>query len=166
MRSCTPAAAAATHACCFTLSTTDTPFFLSTLPYSPQPPLLVHFPSFLQNVVEKQLEAEGSSRAALGREAFEERVWQWKEQYGGFITNQLRRLGASCDWSRERFTLDQGLSDAVAEAFVQLADKGELQAAVAAGYVLGLMCSWQIWVRRLCRAVATVGVMTLWWVTC
>jgi valyl-tRNA synthetase len=79
----------------------------------------------LQNVVEKQLEAEGSSRAALGREAFEARVWQWKEQYGGFITNQLRRLGASCDWSRERFTLDQGLSDAVAEAFVQLADKGE-----------------------------------------
>ncbi|WIA19379.1 hypothetical protein OEZ85_004004 [Tetradesmus obliquus] len=77
-----------------------------------------------QNVVEKQLEAEGSSRAALGREAFEERVWQWKEQYGGFITNQLRRLGASCDWSRERFTLDAGLSDAVAEAFVQLADKG------------------------------------------
>lgn len=79
-----------------------------------------------QNVVEKQLEAEGSSRASLGREAFEERVWQWRAEYGGFITNQLRRLGASCDWSRERFTLDQGLSEAVAEAFVRLADQGGL----------------------------------------
>eukprot|EP00878_Enallax_costatus_P006975 GHUV01007309.1.p1 GENE.GHUV01007309.1~~GHUV01007309.1.p1 ORF type:complete len:960 (+),score=265.70 GHUV01007309.1:224-2881(+) len=77
-----------------------------------------------QNVVEKQLEADGSSRAQLGREAFEARVWQWKEEYGGFITNQLRRLGACCDWSRERFTLDQGLSEAVAEAFVRLADQG------------------------------------------
>lgn len=77
-----------------------------------------------QNVVEKQLEADGSSRKELGREAFEARVWQWKEEYGGFITNQLRRLGASCDWSRERFTLDQGLSEAVAEAFVRLADQG------------------------------------------
>eukprot|EP00775_Hariotina_reticulata_P011961 gene11961-12104_t len=77
-----------------------------------------------QNVVEKQLEAEGSSRASLGRAAFEERVWQWKQEYGGFITNQLRRLGASCDWDRERFTLDSGLSEAVAEAFVRLADQG------------------------------------------
>lgn len=77
-----------------------------------------------QNVVEKQLEAEGLSRADLGREAFEARVWSWKEEYGGFITNQLRRLGASCDWGRERFTLDEGLSEAVAEAFVRLADQG------------------------------------------
>jgi valyl-tRNA synthetase len=74
--------------------------------------------------VEKQLEAEGGSRADLGRAAFEERVWQWKQEYGGFITNQLRRLGASCDWNRERFTLDEGLSEAVAEAFVRLADQG------------------------------------------
>lgn len=74
--------------------------------------------------MEKQLEAEGSSRASLGRAAFEERVWQWKQEYGGFITNQLRRLGASCDWDRERFTLDSGLSEAVAEAFVRLADQG------------------------------------------
>lgn len=51
-------------------------------------------------------------------------VWEWKEQYGGFINNQIRRLGASCDWSRERFTLDEGLSDAVAEAFVRLHAKG------------------------------------------
>jgi len=78
-----------------------------------------------QTVVEKMLaKDEGVSRLALGREAFEARVWEWKAQYGGFITEQLRRLGASCDWSRERFTLDAGLSDAVAEAFVALHDKG------------------------------------------
>lgn len=61
-------------------------------------------------VVEKALAAEGKSRQGIGREAFTERVWQWKEQYGASITNQMRKLGASCDWSRERFTLDQGLS--------------------------------------------------------
>ena len=61
-------------------------------------------------VVEKQLEAEGSSRRELGRDAFEARVWQWKAQYGSSILEQLRRLGASCDWSRESFTLDPGLS--------------------------------------------------------
>ncbi|KXZ53642.1 hypothetical protein GPECTOR_6g559 [Gonium pectorale] len=77
-----------------------------------------------QSVVEKGLAKEGTSRLQLGREEFTKRVWQWKEEYGGFITNQLRRLGASCDWSRERFTLDEGLSDAVAEAFVRLHDKG------------------------------------------
>jgi valyl-tRNA synthetase len=63
-------------------------------------------------VVEKTLAAEGTSRRALGRDAFVERVWAWKREYGGFITGQLRRLGASCDWSRERFTLDEGLSGA------------------------------------------------------
>lgn len=63
-------------------------------------------------VVEKMLAAEGASRKEMGREAFEARVWQWKREYGGFITQQLRRLGASCDWSRERFTLDEGLSGA------------------------------------------------------
>ncbi|KAK9812933.1 hypothetical protein WJX72_005989 [[Myrmecia] bisecta] len=77
-----------------------------------------------QMVVEKLLAAEGTSRQDLGREAFEARVWEWKEQYGGFITQQLRRLGASCDWSRERFTLDTQLSGAVQEAFLRLHQKG------------------------------------------
>ena len=74
--------------------------------------------------VENLLRKEGTSREAIGREAFEARVWQWKEKYGGEIINQLRRLGASCDWERERFTLDEGLSRAVREAFVQMYEKG------------------------------------------
>lgn len=74
--------------------------------------------------VEKQLAKEGLSRTQLGREAFEKRMWQWKEQYGGQITHQIRRIGASCDWDRERFTLDEGLSRAVREAFVRLYEKG------------------------------------------
>ena len=65
-----------------------------------------------QLVVEKMLAAEGLARQDLGREAFEARVWEWKARYGGFITQQLRQLGASCDWSRERFTLDAQLSGA------------------------------------------------------
>jgi valyl-tRNA synthetase len=74
-----------------------------------------------QMVVERQLAAEGNiGRRDLGREAFVERVWEWKAQSGGAITNQLRRLGASCDWSRERFTLDEGLSAAVRKVFVTL----------------------------------------------
>ncbi len=77
-----------------------------------------------QMVVERMLAEQGTSRQEMGREAFEEKVWEWKNQYGGYITQQLRRLGASCDWSKERFTLDDGLCDAVAEAFVQLHDKG------------------------------------------
>ena len=77
-----------------------------------------------QNVVEKQLLAEGTDRHALGREAFVERVWKWREESGGRITEQLRRLGVSCDWSRERFTLDDGLSRAVREVFVQLYEEG------------------------------------------
>ncbi len=77
-----------------------------------------------QNVVEKALAAEGSSREDLGREKFVERVWQWKEQYGSNIVHQLRRLGASCDWSRERFTMDEGLSKAVREVFVSLYEQG------------------------------------------
>ena len=76
-----------------------------------------------QNVVEKALRKEGKSRDDLGREAFVERVWQWREQYGTTITNQLKRLGCSCDWSRERFTLDEGLSRAVAEVFIRLYQK-------------------------------------------
>ena len=74
--------------------------------------------------VEKSLAKEGITRAELGREEFVRRTWQWKEKYGGKITRQIRRLGSSCDWDRERFTLDQGLSNAVREAFVRLYDKG------------------------------------------
>ncbi|MBF0349117.1 MAG: valine--tRNA ligase [Magnetococcales bacterium] len=77
-----------------------------------------------QMVVERQLEAEGKSRHDLGREAFERRVWQWKESSGGTIVQQLRRMGASCDWSRERFTMDRELSHAVTEVFVRLYDDG------------------------------------------
>ena len=77
-----------------------------------------------QNVVEKAVVKEGTSRRELGRERFVERVWEWKEQYGGIITTQIRRMGASCDWTRERFTLDEGLSRAVREAFVRLYEKG------------------------------------------
>jgi len=75
-------------------------------------------------VVERLLASEGTSRAALGREAFLERVWQWKEKYGSRIGAQIRRLGASCDWSRERFTLDAGLSESVAHAFCELHARG------------------------------------------
>ncbi|MEX2367819.1 MAG: class I tRNA ligase family protein, partial [Pseudohongiellaceae bacterium] len=77
-----------------------------------------------QMVVERQLLGEGSSRAELGREKFVERVWQWKEESGNNITRQLRRIGASMDWSRERFTMDSGFSRAVEEVFVRLYDEG------------------------------------------
>ncbi|MEE2711395.1 MAG: valine--tRNA ligase [Planctomycetota bacterium] len=76
-----------------------------------------------QNVVEKALAKEGISRDDLGREAFIQRTWEWKEQYGGRIIEQLKRLGASCDWDRLRFTMDEGLSRAVVEAFVRLYEK-------------------------------------------
>ena len=74
--------------------------------------------------VEKALAKEGVRREDLSREAFVRRTWEWKETYGGKITHQIRRLGASCDWDRERFTLDPGLSKAVREAFVRLYEKG------------------------------------------
>ncbi len=77
-----------------------------------------------QMVVERQLNAEGSDRHALGRERFLERVWTWKEQSGGTISRQLRRMGASVDWSRDRFTMDEGLSHAVREAFIALYEEG------------------------------------------
>ncbi|MEZ5840683.1 MAG: valine--tRNA ligase [Hyphomicrobiales bacterium] len=78
-----------------------------------------------QMVVERQLAANGEpGRRDMGREAFVERVWQWKGQSGGTIINQLKRLGASCDWSRERFTMDEGLSEAVLEVFVKLFHEG------------------------------------------
>jgi valyl-tRNA synthetase len=74
--------------------------------------------------VERMLESEGTSRTAIGREEFLRRTWEWKAKYGGYITQQLRRLGASCDWDRERFTLDEGLSRAVREAFVRWYQQG------------------------------------------
>jgi valyl-tRNA synthetase len=77
-----------------------------------------------QNVVERELAEEGLTRTDLGREKFVERVWEWKEFYLDRIDNQHRRLGVSCDWSRERFTLDEGLSKAVRTAFVRLYEKG------------------------------------------
>ena len=77
-----------------------------------------------QMVVERQLAAQGVTRHDLGREGFLEKVWQWKAESGGAITRQLRRLGSSVDWSRERFTMDEGLSRAVQEAFVRLYDEG------------------------------------------
>ena len=77
-----------------------------------------------QMVVERQLGEQGVTRHDLGRDAFISKVWDWKAESGGTITQQLRRLGASCDWSRERFTMDDGLSDAVKKVFVALHKKG------------------------------------------
>ena len=77
-----------------------------------------------QNVVEREIAKDGKNRYDLGREEFLERVWQWKEKYGNNIINQLKRLGFSCDWSRLRFTLDEGLSKAVRRVFVQLYREG------------------------------------------
>ncbi len=77
-----------------------------------------------QNVVEKKLAEENVSRHDLGREKFIEKVWEWREKYGRTIINQLKRLGASCDWSRERFTMDEGLSKAVKEVFITLFNDG------------------------------------------
>ena len=77
-----------------------------------------------QYVVERQLEKEGKTKEDLGREGFIARVWQWKEESGGTIIRQLKSLGASCDWARERFTMDPGLSAAVREVFVRLWEEG------------------------------------------
>src|ERR1700739_1661965 len=78
-----------------------------------------------QMVVERQLmERQEPGRRALGREKFLEKVWAWKAESGGAITQQLKRLGASCDWSRERFTMDEGLSRAVTKVFVELHNQG------------------------------------------
>src|SRR5258707_2906505 len=77
-----------------------------------------------QNVVEGDLDKEGWSRHVLGGEAFVERVWEWKGEYGGRILNQMRRLGDSVDWSRERFTMDEGLSRAVLTIFKRMYDDG------------------------------------------
>ena len=77
-----------------------------------------------QTVVDKALKKQGINKNELGREKFVEKVWEWKKEYGGIILNQTRKMGASCDWSRERFTLDEGLSESVREAFVTLYNKG------------------------------------------
>ncbi len=77
-----------------------------------------------QNVVERKLAEEGLTRHAVGREAFIERVWEWRKTYGGAIISQLKRLGAMCDWKRERFTMDEGLSKAVRKVFVELHKEG------------------------------------------
>lgn len=77
-----------------------------------------------QHVVERQLRSEGKTRHKLGREKFLEQVWKWKEKYGRTIIKQLQKLGASCDWDRERFTMDEGLSNAVKEVFIRLYEKG------------------------------------------
>ena len=77
-----------------------------------------------QNVVEKKLRKEGKTRFDLGREKFIEEVWKWKEEYGNKILNQFKKLGSSCDWSRTRFTMDQGYSDAIKEAFLHYHKKG------------------------------------------
>lgn len=77
-----------------------------------------------QSVVERKLSREGKTRHDLGREQFVQEVWRWKEQYGKDITDQLKTIGASCDWSRERFTMDEGCSRAVRETFVRLYEKG------------------------------------------
>src|SRR5262249_30509330 len=77
-----------------------------------------------QVVVERQLATDGVTKEALGRDAFVQRVWKWKEESGGTIIRQLKRLGASCDWERERFTMDPGLSAAVREVFVRLWEEG------------------------------------------
>jgi valyl-tRNA synthetase len=78
----------------------------------------------VQTILDRQLKAEGKTRYDLGRDQFLERAWQWKAESGGTIVNQLRRLGVSVDWSRERFTMDEGLSQAVLEAFIKLYDEG------------------------------------------
>src|SRR6218665_107596 len=78
-----------------------------------------------QMVVERKLAAENKTdRRTMGRDAFLEEVWRWKEEWGGTIVNQLKRMGASCDWSRERFTMDEGLSQAVLKVFVSLHKQG------------------------------------------
>ncbi|VAW18047.1 Valyl-tRNA synthetase, partial [hydrothermal vent metagenome] len=80
-----------------------------------------------QMVVERQLAEQNlPPRAEMGREKFIEKVWEWKEQSGGVISNQLKRLGASCDWSRERFTMDEGFHDAVLKVFVDMYHKDQI----------------------------------------
>ena len=99
-----------------------------------------------QMVVERNLAKEGLTRHDLGREKFIETVWQWKKQSGGTICKQLRRLGASCDWSRERFTMDEGLSRAVRKIFVSLYKDGLIyKAKKLVNWTLSLKLPFQLW---------------------
>ncbi|MBU4348788.1 valine--tRNA ligase, partial [bacterium] len=104
-----------------------------------------------QNVVEREIAKEGKSRYDLGREQFVERVWEWKEKYGNNIVNQLKKLGCSCDWSRLRFTLDEGLSRAVRKVFVQLYKEGLIY---RANYVVN-------WCPRCQTALADIEVESI-----
>src|SRR6202047_3759024 len=79
-----------------------------------------------QMMVERQLAKEGTSQREMGREAFIQRLWEWRKEYGGAILDQMKRLGASVDWDREYFTMDEGLSRAVREGFVRLYEQGLL----------------------------------------
>jgi len=101
-----------------------------------------------QNVVERKLDAEGRSRHELGREKFIEEVWKWKEQSGSAIINQLKRLGASCDWDRERFTMDEGLSRAVRKVFAALYRQGLIY---KGDYIIN-------WCHRCCTALSDLEV--------
>ena len=101
-----------------------------------------------QNVVERQLLEEGKTRDDLGREAFIERTWQWRETSGRTITEQLKRLGVSCDWEHERFTMDEGMSRAVREVFVQLHERGLLSRDT---YLIN-------WCVRCCTALSDIEV--------
>src|SRR5690606_28984509 len=83
-------------------------------------PGLDHAGIATQMLVERHLKAQGIDRREIGREKFLEHVWRWKEEYGGKIVDQFKRIGASCDWSRLRFTMDPGVSEAVIETFVRL----------------------------------------------
>ena len=83
-------------------------------------------PGLPPRTLSKKLAEEGLDRHRLGREKFIEAVWEWREKYGSAIINQLKRLGASCDWQRERFTMDEGLSTAVRKVFVQLYHEGRI----------------------------------------
>ncbi|NOX96495.1 MAG: valine--tRNA ligase [Nitrospirae bacterium] len=101
-----------------------------------------------QNVVEKELATKGISRNQIGREKFVERVWEWKKQYGDNIVHQLRKLGSSCDWSRQRFTLDEGCSRAVREEFVRLYKEGLIY---QANYMIN-------WCPHCCTALSDIEV--------
>ena len=99
-------------------------FFLTPPPLPLANPSSDHAGIATQLLVERAVVAEGTTRQAMGREAFLDRVWAWKEEKGGYITGQMRRLGASADWTRERFTLEPSMSDSVTEAFVRMHERG------------------------------------------
>jgi valyl-tRNA synthetase len=105
-----------------------------------------------QNVVERDLALKGTDRHQVGRKKFIELVWEWKEKYGGVILTQLKRLGCSCDWSRERFTMDEGLSRAVREVFVRLYEEGLIYRGVPP------WPTWR-WNTRRWKATSTISVI-------